>query len=309
MTPEAAAALLARHAPALAGLSVEPLGEGDFCVAFAVGGAWAVRVAKHAGAAAALAREACLLPRLAPTLDVAIPRPETGFAGDGADPAFLAHRLLPGPGLTAEGYLALPEAARDRCAGQIARFLRQLQSADLALARACGVPTADYAARYAAVLARARTELGGLLPGPERRYVEATLRDYLGSGAAAGFRPVLLHGDLAPGHLLYDGRTGDVTAIIDFGDVEVGDPARDLVYVYDDFGLDLLGRVVDALGGDAPGGREALLARAYRLYELLAIEWIFHCRDAGDDEGLAEILDLLPRLRAQAGSPPWRALL
>ena len=307
MTPDAAAALLSRHAPALAlaGLPVEPLGEGDFCVAFAAGGAWAVRVAKHEEAAAALAREACLLPRLAPLLDAAIPLPEIGFAGGGADPAFLAHRLLPGPELTAEGYLALPEAARDRCAGQIARFLRQLQSADLQLARACGIPWASYAARYAAVLERVRAELPGLAAEPERRYAEATLRDYLDSGAAAGFRPVLLHGDLAPGHVLYDGRTGDVTAIIDFGDVEVGDPARDLTFLYEDFGLDLLGRVMDALGGD----REALLARAYRFHEILAIEWIFHCRDTGDREGLAEILDFLPQLRAQADSPPWRAIV
>ena len=37
---------------------------------------------------------------------------------------------------------------------------------------------------------------------------------------------VLLHCDLAPGHVLYDPSTGALTGIIDFGDVAIGEPTN-----------------------------------------------------------------------------------
>lgn len=308
MSPEAVADLLQRRHPSLDARAVEPLGEGDFCHAYTAGGAWVVRVARHAEAAAALKRESCLLPRVAARLELRIPRPAFHFPGEGDDPAFSVHALLPGPELTRERYLALPEADRDACARQVARFLDQLHRTEPTLAVACGIPREDYRARFTALLKRVRAELGGVLSAEGRAYAERAVSGYLASGAATGFRPVLLHGDLSPDHVLYDEAEGRVTAVIDFGDMALGDPAWDLTYVYDDYGLDFLGRLMDGFG-DREVDRKGLLRRGYRFHEMNVVAWVLECRDAGDEETLAESIALLETLRAREESPPWRALL
>lgn len=43
--------------------------------------------------------------------------------------------------------------------------------------------------------------------------------------------PVWVHGDVAPGNMLFDG-SGDLTALIDFGQTCVGDPACDLAFAW-----------------------------------------------------------------------------
>jgi macrolide phosphotransferase len=52
--------------------------------------------------------------------------------------------------------------------------------------------------------------------------------DFLGERAAINVEPVLLHGDVLPSNLIVD-ASGDVTALIDWGCTEWGDPVRDFV--------------------------------------------------------------------------------
>jgi aminoglycoside phosphotransferase (APT) family kinase protein len=52
--------------------------------------------------------------------------------------------------------------------------------------------------------------------------------DFLGDRAAIDVEPVLLHGDVIPSNLIVD-DSGDVTALIDWGCTEWGDPVRDFV--------------------------------------------------------------------------------
>jgi aminoglycoside phosphotransferase (APT) family kinase protein len=52
--------------------------------------------------------------------------------------------------------------------------------------------------------------------------------DFLGERAAINVEPVLLHGDVLPSNLIID-ASGDVTALIDWGCAEWGDPVRDFV--------------------------------------------------------------------------------
>ncbi|HEX7023445.1 MAG TPA: phosphotransferase, partial [Gemmatimonadales bacterium] len=240
-----------------------------------------LRVAKHAGAAAALVRECRLLPRLASTLPLAVPEPEFCFAGEGDDPAFALHRELPGPALTRERYLALPEPARERCAGAVGRFLARLHATDLALARACGVPEVDYGRRAAELLERAREGLWPRLAEEDRRWVERRLTVFPG-GDPARVPRVLLHGDLSPDHILYDEAAARVTGVIDFGDLAAGDPAWDLVYLYEDYGEDFLERAMRAYPAEGdPGWR----VRMRWHLAVDAVRWAVECVETGDEEG------------------------
>ena len=299
LTAPEAAALIAQRLPRWVVRSVELLGEGDFCTAHLVNGEWVFRFARHREAAESLAREACLLPRIARGLPLPVPVPQV-VALDHRPP-FVAYPLLPGPALTRERYLQLPPVDRDRCAVQVADFLARLHATDLAITAGCGLAPTSYPARHQEVLSRARVRLFGELAAPVRAFVERVIDEDRISRARPGanIREVLLHGDLSPEHILYDEAAAAVTGIIDFGDMAIGDPAWDLVYLYEDYGLDFLGRVLRHYPGDrAP----PLLARVYRLYVIDAVEWASRPTSAAApdlDQAIARIADLAWREAAQ----------
>ena len=273
--------------------SVATLGEGDFCAAFLVNQDWVFRFAKHQAAATSLLREACLLPRLAAQVDLRIPVPQLVKAERA--PVFIAYPMLPGPMLTSAHYLRLGEPARDRCATQLARFLVQLHATDLRLARTCAIPMTDYRASYSVVLARARHSLLPKLAPRERTFVEETVAGYLASEAPTDFRPVLLHGDLSPDHVLYDPGAAILTGVIDFGDTAIGDPAWDFVYLYEDYGADMLGRVVRAYIGARFARPRPLIERITRFVVLAGIAWAVTCAEGASDEldaAIAHLSDL-----------------
>jgi len=91
---------------------------------------------------------------------------------------------------------------------------------------------------------REREELYPALDRSEHLFVERVIGDYLESGDASAFRPSLLHGDLSSDHVLFEEASKSVSAIIDFGDMMIGDPAWDLVFIYEDYGLDFLSRLL-----------------------------------------------------------------
>ncbi|MEZ4763391.1 MAG: phosphotransferase [Calditrichia bacterium] len=62
----------------------------------------------------------------------------------------------------------------------------------------------------------------------------------------------MLHCDIAPGHLFFDPKSGHLTGVIDFGDIAIGNPARDFIYIYEDFGESILRLVPTLLRRNAP---------------------------------------------------------
>jgi aminoglycoside 2''-phosphotransferase len=301
LTPAQAARAITAHDPAWVVDAIEALGEGDFCSAYLVNHAWVFRFAKHAAAEASLRREWCLLPRIANQFEIRIPSPQV--LGMDTPPQFVAHPMLPGPTLTKERYLQLGEAARERCAQQVGRFLVQMHATDPLLARQCGVRVTDYAACHRALWDRARHRLLAKLADRERHFVERTISRSVESDDPTAFTPTVLHGDLGPDHVLYDENLGSVSGVIDFGDVALGDPAWDLVYIYEDYGLDFLGRLLRAY---RPTNPDALVKRVHRLFLLDAIEWVVQCAERASAE-LGEAIAHLVHLRT-TGPQQLRAL-
>jgi aminoglycoside 2''-phosphotransferase len=293
MTPLEAAGAIVAHCPDWVVDSVEHLGEGDFCSAFLVNDAWVFRFAKHAAAEASLRREWCLLPQIAQQFEIRIPSPQ--LLRMDTPPRFLAHPMLPGPELTQDRYLQLGEGAREQCTQQLGKFLFAMHSTDPQLARQCGVEVTDQVHHHRALLSRARLHLAGKLAERELSFVEQTISAYVEAQAEepSPFRAAVLHGDLGPDHVLYDERTGAVTGVIDFGDVTIGDPAWDLVYIYEDYGLDFLDRLLRTYLPDDPG---SLLRRLHRFYVLNSIEWTVRCAEQTSAE-LDEAMAHLVRLR------------
>lgn len=185
---------------------------------YRLGAHLSVRLPRVGWATGQAAKEAEWLPRLAPHLPLALPGPlATGRPAEGYPFAWSVYEWLPGE--NANGTLEdLDQAAVD-----LAAFITALRRIDTT--GAFPRPPRDRGSALAEFdegVRRSIGELGERIDGP------AALRAWQESLEAPAWDgpEVWVHGDLLPGNLLVvDGR---LAAVIDFGGLNVGDPACDL---------------------------------------------------------------------------------
>jgi len=80
----------------------------------------------------------------------------------------------------------------------------------------------------------------------------------------------VLHRDLSPEHVLHDPSDGRITGILDFGDLALGDPARDFIFLREDHGEEMLAAVLRRY----PHERAAAIAPRVRRWGLLeTVAW------------------------------------
>ncbi|HEX2252557.1 MAG TPA: phosphotransferase [Thermoanaerobaculia bacterium] len=227
----------------------------------AAGGEWIVRFPKSGEAEQELACELLVLPLLE-RLPVAVPRYElVAAAGDHHPRRFAVYRALPGEPLAPELLAALSEPAVERAAARLGAFLAAVHGVERERLEA---------AEAAAGVRLPRERLGWLDEGADgaRREVEDQLAPFRGHPAFAAVRRSvrelidgdpealrssagLVHGDLAPEHVLFCRERGEVTGILDFGNLAWDDPAIDFIQLADCYGPGFLARVLAAY--DHPG--------------------------------------------------------
>ena len=237
--------LIATQFPQWAKLPIEPVrSAGTDNAIFRLGEEMAVRLPRTQGAVAQVEKEQRWLPRLAPFLPLAIPVPlARGALAEKYPWVWSVYRWLPGENSTVES-IANPV----QTAIELAHFLATLQRFD---------PT------------------GGPAPGPHNffRGVPLVKRDVATRAAIASLdgmvnsveaiaaweealaapawldSPVWIHGDLQPGNLLV--VEGQLSAVIDFGGLAVGDPACDLIVAWSVLSGEARDIFRDTLGVDA----------------------------------------------------------
>jgi aminoglycoside phosphotransferase (APT) family kinase protein len=212
--------LIAAQFPTWAGLPVVPVDSyGTDHDIYRLGTELSVRLPRIPGATRQAAMEAEWLPRLAPQLPLAVPvplamgRPAAGYPFDWSVYAWL-------PGANPDGTVV----DLDRAADDLAAFLAALWRIETSAAfphrpLGRGGPLAEKDEQ----VRRSVAALG------DRIDAVATLRSWEESRDAPAWDGGggWVHGDLLPGNLLV--REGRLTAVIDFGCLNVGDPACDLL--------------------------------------------------------------------------------
>jgi aminoglycoside phosphotransferase (APT) family kinase protein len=211
--------LLAGQFAQWADLSIEPVvSYGTDHDIYRLGDHLAARLPRIAWATKQAAKEAEWLPKLAPHLPLAIPvQLARGQPAEGYPFEWSVYDWLPGE-IANDTIEDLEQAAVD-----LASFVTALRGVDAtdAMPRppgSRGSPLAELDKH----VRRAIAELGGRIDA------DAALRSWQESLSASAWNgeEVWVHGDLLPGNLLVvDGR---LSAIIDFGCLNVGDPACDL---------------------------------------------------------------------------------
>jgi aminoglycoside phosphotransferase (APT) family kinase protein len=189
-------------------------------------------------------REILLLPELAGTLPVEVPRFDF-VARNGL--LCVGYRKLVGDAAGAD----LPERAGE----DLGRFLAALHRFPVERARALGVRSFDPAAwraHFEGFCGELRRRVLHLLAKGERARAEELFAEVGGFD----FEPVLLHADLGPEHVLV--RDGRVAGVIDWSDARVGDPALDFAWCLHGTSTVAAGAIARSYGLDA-GTRERSL--------------------------------------------------
>jgi aminoglycoside phosphotransferase (APT) family kinase protein len=228
--------LRAQH-PELAELDVRLVANGWDNTIYRLGDDLAVRLPRRELAASLITNEQRWLPEIAGRVAVAVPRPlRIGRPGSG----FPWHWSI---STWFDGTVAASVPRRERAglAEPLARFLGDLQTpapADAPVNQFRGVPLADRDSDVRARLA------SGRVPQPAR--LAALWNDAVAAPPWTS-PPLWLHGDLHPANLLT--ASGDLSAVLDFGDLTSGDPATDLAaawLIFDGNGRERFRSTVDS---------------------------------------------------------------
>src|ERR1700689_3154690 len=268
--------LLADQHPDLARLPVAFLANGWDNELYRVGDRLVARLPRRALSAEIIKNEQRWLPGLAPRLPLPIPYPErTGVPACGYPYSWGVVPYLPGvPAAEASSFDPAGAAA------VVGGFLGALHVPAPAEAPANpfrGVPLADRAGNFAVNLALLTGQADQA--GQDHVDRDAVLRVW-GAGLAAPSYdgpPVWLHGDLHPANVLVN--DGQVSGVIDFGDLTAGDPASDLSVAWMLLPLRCHASFWSAY--QAAGGRadDALRARARGWALNFAIMFLAHSQD------------------------------
>lgn len=189
-------------------------------------------MAKHLDAAGALKRESCILLKIVPRLPLPDPRPMY-HAPDGFPP-LTGHDEIIGKILTREDWEGMPPSSREEAASDLANFLKILHALPIEIGLECGLVQIDAAKMAHSLQQEAADTIHPLMEPDVQRKFDQTLEAWSSQSEVRSIG--LLHCDIGPGHILYDPSTLHLTDMIDFGDLVIGDPARDLIYIYVDFG-------------------------------------------------------------------------
>ncbi|PRB04735.1 acetyltransferase [Microbacterium sp. MYb72] len=191
---------------------------------FRLGDRMAVRLPSADGYVAGLVREERTLEVLGSSFRVAIPRVvATGSPSAAFDRPWSVREWVEGRTLT-----AVDARDRERAISGVGDALKELQACDTV-----GGPWAGSASAYrGSHVSAVGEDVQGRLPLLDRRRAEGCRALWDEAVVTVWTEPpVWVHGDVAPGNMLFD-TSGRLGALIDFGQTCVGDPACDLAFAW-----------------------------------------------------------------------------
>lgn len=225
ITPSLVRSLVAQQFPQWADLPVSPVDvQGWDNRTFRLGERMAVRLPSADGYSEGLVREERTLATLSSRLRLAIPR----VVASGSPTAAFARPWSVREWIEGRTLAAIDASGRESAIRSVGDALAELHACDPTGGLWAG-GTSAYRGCHVSVMGE---QIHSSLPLLNGRLAERcqTLWQAAVTTVWAG-PPVWVHGDVAPGNMLFDGRN-QLTALIDFGQACVGDPACDLAFAW-----------------------------------------------------------------------------
>jgi len=142
--------------------------------------------------------------------------------------------------------LKLDYHTQDAIAGQIAAFLKELHGIPVKKAEYAGIGDSQMNLSRENWLDELETIQRKIQPyctGYVKEYLRQIIQPVIDNEEFFEFRPVLIHGDLTPNHIIFDETSRRVAGIIGFGNSGFGDPAYDFGMIMDHLGENFILRM------------------------------------------------------------------
>ena len=169
----------------------------------------------------------------------AIPIPDYAFVPKSLE--FAGYHTIPGTQLSPWRFLRMSISKRKDAAERLGAFLSSLHSYPVIKARSLGVGEGDKSEWHRRLGKEIFAERADELQREVREVFEGWIAR--SDGIDHSFDPVLAHDDLWYKHIYHDPSTGELSGIIDWGDIEITDPAKDY-YVFWVYGESFLDEVL-----------------------------------------------------------------
>lgn len=134
---------------------------------------------------------------------------------------------------------ALTKTERTTLAKQIARFLNELHSVPVSKFKRIETPTIVAGDELNNHYKKLLKKLTGKIPQPT---IDKFYKELVSSKQLLKWKKTIVHSDLTPEHVLYNFDRKKLAGIIDFGDVQIGDPAIDFCGFWE-FGEDFINQI------------------------------------------------------------------
>jgi aminoglycoside 2''-phosphotransferase len=210
---------------------------------------------------------------LAPRVSLRVPYPEK------CSGSVMVYQHLNGDSFLRETWAGKDQLNQQQIADQLGRFLHELhhistEGLDWEIPLTLAPVTRD---TWLDIYDRFIDKVQPLLLPHQIEWADNLFDMALNSPGFFDFDPVLIHGDLAPYHILYSKEQGCLTAVIDFGIAGLGDPATDLGSLISSYGEAL----VTKLEGKYPELAD-LMPRARFYAQAIEIQWVLLGVESGE---------------------------
>jgi aminoglycoside 2''-phosphotransferase len=221
-------AAIAKPFPQLAETTIESLGYGWAFWAYRIGDT-VFRFPRDAEFTQTLAVEAAVMRELVPRLPLPVAAINVHENGPNSLP-FTSHRLIPGVPVSD---LRLP-LAHDTGA-ILGRFFRAMHAFPVARAVELGLANPTPIERREAWKSFFKERIAALILPLLSEDVAVAVRNivttFIDTPSSFDWQPVLSHADIDEHNLLADPRTGELSGVIDWGDIRIGDPTGEFTSV------------------------------------------------------------------------------
>ena len=219
---------------------IKKIGEGDNSKAFLINQNYIFRFPKRKEVKQNLKKEIAVLPRIRHQFNLEIPK----FDFVSKDINFVGYKIINGEFITFKIYNSLPTEFQLQIQKSLSEFLSQLHSINLSMLKDCELETMNLKAEYSDNFENVQKLIFPNITRQNSELIEQLFAAYLNNHKNFEYKPTLIHNDFSTDHILIDISSKKITGIIDFGDIAIGDPDYDFMYLVDTFGANFIERMI-----------------------------------------------------------------